>query len=131
MIARVARQGSWSAWLVLALVAVLVRAVIPTGYMAAHSPTTGLNLVICSSQGTVTQAASNPDKQNAPQEHRTTEVCAFAGTHVAVTAPDAVRLPQPSLFAYAAAPLAGPEAVAPGRGLAAPPPPSTGPPLHA
>ena len=129
---------------VLALLAVMVRAMIPAGYMVAPSRVAGETAVImlCTGQGYVatrvdlatgkvlTGSEATPRKHDAPAK--------APGDHA------------PCVFA-AAAPLASPEAsiavmvprqaetaswantgvVIPGRGLAAPPPWPTGPPATA
>jgi len=112
--------------LLLLLGALLARAVIPAGWMVAPA-SAGVPIVICTGDGMVTGAM--PGK-NDGQPRTNSEPCAFAGLGLAA-------LPAP-LVAAVAAPLAVAIAIlapavvlVPGRGLAAPPPPATGPPATA
>ena len=113
----------WSAWFAMALLAVLVRAIIPTGYMIA--PEQGLNLVICTGHGPAVYRTDGETPSKAPQ--KPDQPCAFAGFHAAETS---------TLAEFPAAPMVWSKAtphlhsfdLAPGRGLAAPPPPSHAPP---
>lgn len=129
---------------VLALLAVMVRAMIPAGYMVAPSRTSDATAVImlCTGQGYVATRVDLATgkvlagSETPPRKHDTPTKA--PGDHA------------PCVFA-AAAPLASPEAtvgvlvpaqvetapwantavVTPGRGLAAPPPWPTGPPATA
>jgi len=104
----------------------------PAGFMAADAgqATHGLPVVICTGQGEVTvDSAALPgaahDKQGPA---KSMAACPFAGHAVADTAADPVLVAAPAEYAFIpAAPL--PSATAPGIGLAAPPPPSQGPPV--
>lgn len=111
------------AWLILAMLAVAMRMVIPPGVMIA--PDHGVPLVICTGHGALdagTQGKSTPDKPAKPADHE----CPFAGAALAL-APERPWTPLPAL-AFASAPTpAAPEAPVI-RPLAAPPPPSQGPP---
>jgi hypothetical protein len=113
----------WSAWFAMALMAVLVRAIVPTGFMIA--PERGLNLVICSGFGPVASRTEGETPSKAP--HKAEQPCAFAGFHTA-TSTDAVALVAAPSEWIAAAPLLLSLDLTPGRGLAAPPPPSHAPP---
>jgi len=100
--------------------------------MAAPAKTAGLTLVLCTGHGPLTIRASGEpaDGKTHPSGKMTHPApCMFAGHGAAAPAPD------PGLFQRAdLTPAAGPapspsrEDLAPGRGLAAPPPPSRGPP---
>jgi hypothetical protein len=110
------------AGLVLALIAVMLRAALPTGWMVAaeHGP----QLVICSGH------AATPDSPAGKSDHvpqKPDQLCVFAGAHVAL---DAGQPLLPARFDRipAAAVVHPLPTLSPGRGLAAPPPPSTGPP---
>jgi hypothetical protein len=124
---RLNRTQLWryaGAWL-LAL-ALLVRLAAPTGWMLAPDAQGAPQLVICTGHGPMTLDAG---KGSAPAPKTVSDhPCAFAGCGVA---------PPPTLSAE---PIPAPVATAPaqslgiandqrpGRGLAAPPPPSRGPP---
>lgn len=122
----------------IALLAMLVRAIVPAGYMLATAETAHgryLTVTICEARDNATQVldlktgrlvdpssvpAKHPDKvEHAP--------CVFA--MAAPMAPPAASI-QPATFVRVetVAP-ARPRDVRPGEGIAAPPPPSTGPPV--
>ncbi len=109
----------------LLLAALLARAVIPSGWMVAPAPA-GVAIVICTGDGMVTGAIPGKDDG---QPRTNTEPCAFAGLGVAAEPPLLAILPVP--VAVAVAVLAPAVVLLPGRGLAAPPPPATGPPAIA
>ncbi len=121
------RRGTWArfgnAGLVLAVLALLVRAAIPSGYMVAQDH--GPQLVICS--GHAVTPAEPAGKPGDPPP-RSDQVCVFAGAHLALAAPAA-----PALLPWTKIPsevvLLRRLDLTPGRGLAAPPPPATGPPI--
>ena len=120
-------RGTWTrfgnAGLVLALLALLVRAAIPSGYMVAQDH--GPKLVICSGH-----AVTPPDPGGKPSDdtHKPDPLCAFTGAHVALTAPAGPDLAPWTRLATETVTLHRPD-LTPGRGLAAPPPPATGPPI--
>jgi len=116
----VARLGN--AGLVLALVALFVRAAIPSGYMVAQD--NGPRLVICTGHAV---AAADPGGTPLQNHHKPDQPCAFAGAHVALHPPAGPDLAPWTTIARDTVVFRGPD-LAPGRGLAAPPPPSTGPP---
>jgi len=125
----------WGAgvWALVALAVALRLTVLP-GYMIQATPH-AVTVVLCTANGAVSQTvdgegmASSPDDQKDERSGKS-PVCAFSMAGAALAAPD-VRI------VAAAPPLAGPTlsppttSTAPGRGLAAPPPPSTGPPFIA
>jgi len=117
-------RGFGRAGLVLAFLALMLRAAVPTGYMVAQDH--GPHLVICS--GHVASAAETGGKpsQDRPKPD---QPCAFAGTHVALQAP-VVPAPVPHAQVPTETVVLARAALSPGRGLAAPPPPSTGPPAR-
>lgn len=116
----------------MALLAIAMKVLVPGGYMLDASPRDGaLTLVLCTAEGLVTipvadQApAGHNDKDPAEPQH---DPCVFAGHGVyapAVATSDPVPTPWRPLGALVSTAA---YAVAPGRGLAAPPPPATGPP---
>ena len=113
----------WSAWFAMALMAVLVRAIVPTGFMIA--PERGLNLVICSGFGPAASRTDGDAPSKAP--HKGEQPCAFAGFHTATSTDAVAWIFAPSEWVDAAPRLLSLD-LAPGRGLAAPPPPSHAPP---
>ncbi len=118
-------------WALLALVAISVRALVPAGYMLAPSAhADGVVVTICTAQGAVDvvldPAGAGHKQKNDTQQRNADAPCVFAGA-APLAAPDAaIALAAPAVASasveYVFAQLA------PGRGLAAPPPPSTGPP---
>ena len=125
--------------LMLACMAIALRVLIPQGYMAAPAASSGsLPIMLCTAQGVravsidaaghiVDAPAEAPgDPAGGPP---TDPHCAFSGLGVAFMAE------APALIAMAvwrpahAAIILAPQTT-PGRGLAAPPPPPTGPPLQ-
>ncbi|WP_334160619.1 DUF2946 family protein [Phenylobacterium sp.] len=122
-------------WLVLACLAVVLKVLVPPGFMVAgpvhHTP---FPLVLCTAQGMVTVdagapsgEASDPDGQPGGQPADGAP-CAFAAAAQfapppGLVAPDLVEFA--SFQAIAPRPLVH---LAPGRGLAAPPLPARGPP---
>jgi hypothetical protein len=126
-------NGGWrGTGVLLVALALAVRLSAPTGWMLApgdHGP----RMVICTGHGTETLGGTtlggDPAKAPANRPDKTADhVCVFAGAHAAPTPPAhaivpvAVTAPTTSIFV---ATLADQR---PGRGLAAPPPPSQGPP---
>ncbi|HZC16403.1 MAG TPA: hypothetical protein VE309_06565 [Caulobacteraceae bacterium] len=110
-----------------AVLLLILQVAIPPGFMLASgagSPTGGLAMVICTGRGPVQLHPDAPGK--APHSHAGT-ICAFAGHAGASLVPDLAAPRRVAFFAPAALVLRAVR-LAPGRGLAAPPPPSTGPP---
>jgi hypothetical protein len=114
--------------------ALLARLLVPQGWMPVETAR-GWTLTLCSGSGPMqmgdaSAAAMKPmhhggdDRDHAPGDHP----CAFSSLALALDEPPLplLDLPRPLLGAWTA--WAG-FAVAIGRGLAAPPPPATGPPL--
>jgi hypothetical protein len=110
---------------VLALVAIAFKAVVPSGFMVA--PTRGgFPLVICTGHGPLDlSGTSDPihGKKSTPDAP-----CAFSG-HVAATPPASFVVSAAAGVVYLAPTIDQRRDLVPGRGLAAPPPPSHGPPL--
>lgn len=137
MQARIFRRQWWRVFSTLAVLAVLVKVVLPAGFMPDASRSTGLwPIVICTEHGPVdaflndkgeivTEHSGQPTSKPAEEKD---EPCAFGGAvagHVPANislvswTPPVVQQVQPAF----------PTTSAPGRGLAAPPPPSHGPPI--
>jgi hypothetical protein len=121
----------------IALLAMLVRALVPAGYMLAEADTpNGRYLVVqmCESHaaapqvfdldtGQLVEASNLPAKPGGKSDN---SACVFALSASMASPPAAV---EPVVFRTAfAADLVVAPVVFPGRGIAAPPPPSTGPP---
>jgi hypothetical protein len=112
--------------------AVALRLTVLPGYMIQAAPG-ALTVVVCTANGAVSQLIAPPVSSSAPQEQQDegdgkAPACAFAMAGATLAAPEAqiVAAAPPS---SATAPLPSARALAPGRGLAAPPPPATGPPF--
>ena len=105
--------------ILLALAALWIQAMVPAGYMVApdHS-----GLVICTGHGPLT----SHNQPGAPTSSHD-GVCVFAGHGLAIAPPLATPLPTGALVVQTPAIMLA-VAQSPGRGLAAPPPPSRGPP---
>ncbi len=115
--------------------ALLARVLIPQGWMPVETDR-GWQISICGGTGPVEMAASpvlaaavkamrhGSDEQDT---NANDHACTFSGLTVALDGPPVPILDHPSLSAANWSPRAIP-AIAVGRGLAAPPPPSTGPP---
>jgi len=127
MLGRLRWDGGLRRWAAgLALLALLLQGLTPPGFMLAREAGRA-TIAICTGHGaaySVVDLAGHPAKQ-APS--RPDAPCAFAGHGVVAAPPIAMLLASPI-----ALPIAPPAArrldLAPGRGLAAPPPPSQGPP---
>lgn len=120
------------ALLTLLVAALFARGFAPEGWMPGRSASGGLELTLCNGMGgdTVVVTSDGRIEHKKADHDRADHPCAFAGLGIADTAPPTVALDAPSPA------LAAPSAifaisVAPGRGLAAPPPPPTGPPAFA
>jgi hypothetical protein len=127
------RLHRWAAtWLV--ALALLVRLLVPAGYMPMAGKAA---LEICAGQvmdmpalSAMPDMAGMPMKATGhgkPMSGEGEHVCAFAAVGGAVDLPTII-LPPPPTFVVPAVPLVLQLLVRPGAGLAAPPPPKTGPP---
>ncbi|HEU4959514.1 MAG TPA: hypothetical protein VFT56_03830 [Sphingomonas sp.] len=113
--------------------ALVLRIAIPSGWMPV-ADAGGWRLTVCDGMGPAAAMAAMPGMahhQHAPPPHdQGDHPCTFAGLALAVALPDLVPVPVvPAPLAMAPPAVAG--LVAIGRGLAAPPPPATGPPAFA
>jgi hypothetical protein len=125
-----------AAGLTLAALALFVRLLFPSGFMLSPDRTALPTIVICTGQGAMTLtlgADGHPVEAGKGDGHRsdnkTSHPCTFAAATVSAVAPVlvAVLIPQ-RLAQVAVAPLLTTQR--PGLGLAAPPPPTTGPPVQ-
>lgn len=132
---RDSRAGFTQVFAVLAFVAIAMRALVPAGYMVAN---TGdgrfVSIVLCSGHeavldldsGEIVDHSQAPANQNESGKNFDTPCVFAAAAHLSVPeASPAVSAPL-SVYAEHAHEFL---TVAPGRGLAAPPPWATGPPL--
>jgi hypothetical protein len=121
--------------LAIALVAVAIRLIVPAGYMAGDGG--GPPIVLCAAEDLMVSPASqalpgSPDGQSGDGDHSTPSggdhPCAFAGVASPITTPSS-NLAAPVIWTAARTQSSSTDYAFPGRGLAAPPPPQTGPPL--
>lgn len=128
----------------MAALALMVRALVPAGFMVAPvgQSTPGLPIVLCTGQGdvpallradgtvTVPGAAmgSGAPADPAPGGFDHSD-CVFAHATASPAAPPAAGPSAPALLRDPARPVVASLDLVPGRGLAAPPPPSTAPPI--
>jgi len=116
-----------SVFLTLAILALVVRIIVPQGFMVSNKGG-GFRLIVCPGHSVQTDTGANHDGSKEPSQKKSDSPCAFAG---------GVTPPAPSHLAVLSEPYTVQAArigdlaardLAPGRGLAAPPPPSQGPP---
>jgi hypothetical protein len=113
----------------LALLALFLQGVTPAGFMLARDDGRA-TIVICTGHGAATSLADLAGHPAKSPKSQTDAPCAFAGHGVAASPPLAALIARP--IGRRSAPLAAARFdLTPGRGLAAPPPPSQGPPLLA
>lgn len=119
------------AWLMLLIGALLARGLAPEGWMPVANASGGIEIALCNGMGPGDAMVLTPGGKlhhKAPAKGQTGDhPCAFAGMGTADAAPPLPALTTP-LQRDAAAPSRARVASVPGRGLAAPPPPATGPP---
>lgn len=125
------REQGWTrgraAFLALAFLALLVKVTVPAGFMlATPGAGSGFPLVLCTGHGPLESKAA--DQKGREAKTHSDAPCAFAGQAAPPTPALGAEVPQTSAVAYAPQ-AAIPADLIPGRGLAAPPPPSQGPPL--
>jgi hypothetical protein len=114
-------------------VALLLRVVIPTGWMPAHGADGVTRITLCTGMGAVEAwvDADGAIHDKKPHEKSSADQpCAFTGLAMAGDLPAIAALPA-ALAPSIAAPPAARSRASIGHGLAAPPPPSTGPPAFA
>ncbi len=115
-----------AAFLALALLALVVKVAVPAGFMVAAPGTgAGFPLVICTGHGPV---LAHPAGDKGDSKAKPDAPCAFSGQSAAAgTAP--AKPIGGQVYWLAVAPIRDRIALTPGRGLAAPPPPSQAPPV--
>jgi len=118
-------------WLLLLVAALLVRSIAPEGWMPVVNAAGGIEITVCNGTGPDDAMVLSPDGKlhhKGPGKNQSGDhACAFSGLGIADAPPTLVALSAP-IFAPGAAPTLDPIDAFPGRGLAAPPPPATGPP---
>ena len=124
------RRCEWGAvWratgILLVALALAVRLVTPTGWMLA-SGDSAPKLIICTGH-----APAAPAKRDPAQPVRADHACAFAGSHVGASLPLLPPTTERKPAIQAAIVASSVSDQRPGQGLAAPPPPSQGPPVSA
>ncbi|MDR3508676.1 MAG: hypothetical protein P4L64_12330 [Caulobacteraceae bacterium] len=115
------------AFIALALIAFVVRALVPAGFMVAQAQGgQGPAIVICTGHGPLTLAVQGEHKAP-PAKSRGDAPCVFTALGAPLASPSIPDLARPAaIIASVSTPM--PADLLPGRGLAAPPPPSQGPP---
>ena len=127
--ARSGAQG-WTGRLaaLLATLALVLQVAVPTGFMVADT-SRGASLVICTGHGPLQLSPADHGTPSKTPASKRAGACVFAG-HGAAPLTPAAQLALAARFEACVQPVALRFDLAPGRGLAAPPPPSQGPPAH-
>jgi hypothetical protein len=123
------RSKEWGVGAMLALLALIALVLAPPGYMVS-TDSKAPGLVICSGHGPQTLGADGqlrPLKDHGAPGSKFDSPCVFAGHGVGVAPALAIGVARLG-FAHFVEPAQHSLSLAPGRGLAAPPPPSQGPP---
>jgi hypothetical protein len=134
------RTGPFRILLVLALVALAIRAAVPAGFMLSADRDRWIAITLCSGAGPMQMAlnletgehhdgASAPFHDDQDDQAAHDAPCVFA-TAATPTPPIAASISLPVRAFSAEAPRVFPASVAVGQGLAAPPPWATGPPIR-
>jgi hypothetical protein len=122
----VGRRERAELWTLVALLALALKVLTPPGFMVSQTPG-AFPLVICTGHGPL-KSADLPIPGDTKTHQGSDKACAFAGHGLAPTLTQAPTLTA-SLASYAAVVAIPAGHPVPGRGLAAPPPPSQAPPL--
>ena len=121
-------------WLLLIVAALLARSIAPEGWMPVVNAAGGIEITICNGTGPDDRMVIAPDgklHRKAPANNQQGDhPCAFAGVGMASPPTPIAAVSAPAFF-VSIVPALGHERIVPGRGLAAPPPPQTGPPALA
>lgn len=123
-------QGRGRIALAFAVAALFMRLLVPAGWMPASER--GLAITLCTGTGAQQAWVDGQGKihKGKPGEGQADHPCVFAGVAALLDLPSGIDLPAAPLVFAAAPPLFAGTVVAIGHGLAAPPPPSTGPPIR-
>ena len=112
----------------LAILAILLRASIPGGFMLSAAKAGGMpDLVICTAQGLMTIAGDHAPGSDDDSGKQQDTSCAFTAVASVTITPTLLSIATP-IYAEAVVVQRAIPDQRPGRGLAAPPPPTTGPP---
>jgi hypothetical protein len=114
---------------VLMVLTLTVRAIVPSGYMVASSPKS-ITVYICAQAGGMAKMVTIPIDSELPTKGHDSDKqsdCAFAGMAAAVDLPAAVGTERGVIAGHFVPRIH--RNSSPGRGLAAPPPFATGPPI--
>ena len=113
-------SGLQRTWLVAAALALVVRLIVPAGFMLA--PAKSFQLIVCTGHGTALfqPVGQGPTKAPKTEDH----VCIFSGAHLATDAVSLGFIPVKTSWVQITVPILK-ASLSPGRGLAAPPPPAT------
>ena len=111
----------------LAMLALVLQICVPGGFMVSREAG-GPALVVCTGHGALITVADDHGRPGKAPATHDGGVCAFAG-HGVTTLDAPLAVPNAADVAFNAVPSSTPADPAPGRGLAAPPPPSQAPPL--
>lgn len=127
------RNAGIGTFIVLSALALLLRILVPAGFMP--STTQGYAISLCSDMSGMSawvDQAGKLHKGEKPSGDETTkhQPCVFGGFASALALPDVIGPTSVTPLAAAAVFIPLRDSVAIGRGLAAPPPPPTGPPAH-
>jgi hypothetical protein len=118
-------------WLLLIVAAMLARSIAPDGWMPVANAAGGIEIKVCNGTGpddAMVLSADGKLHHKAPAKGQTGDhPCAFSGLGLADAPPPLLALVAPIPVPDTTHAL-DPIEAAPGRGLAAPPPPATGPP---
>lgn len=120
-------QFGWELFALLAFCALLVRAIIPTGYMPTVSKD-GIVMTLCTGSGAIKTFVPFDDDDGSTHPQPADDGCAFA-----MSVGSLLTMPPPFVQPFIASPALQSRAIADltVHRLAAPPPPAHGPPAHA
>jgi hypothetical protein len=122
------RRGGWQGVaFALALIALALKVLVPPGFMLAEGGA-ALAITVCTGHGPLVLHADPGKPPASPAQKKADAPCTGAGnvTPLAPSTVQSVAEPWPIVSTRPAS--VGVRDLAPGRGLAAPPPPSQGPP---
>lgn len=112
----------------LAVLAVAMKVALPPGLMISNEAGHTASLVICTGHGPLT--IPEPGAPQAPVKKASDTSCPFAGTSAPALIAPSIGAAEPIIVAAAAVAELFSADLIPGRGLAAPPPPSHAPPAR-
>jgi hypothetical protein len=130
-----ARKAGVRAAIVLSALALLLRILVPAGFMPSTDARAGFAITLCSDMSGITGWVDQDGKlhkgqKSSPDGTSKHQPCVFSGFAAALTLPDFIVPAGIAPLAAAGIFTAFPGHFAIGQGLAAPPPPPTGPPAH-